>query len=37
MPLRRAGTATNSGVLHGPGSAQQRFALRRVRDTVLSV
>ncbi|MEA2821548.1 MAG: hypothetical protein QOJ86_3552 [Bradyrhizobium sp.] len=34
MPLRRAGTVTNTGAWYGPGSAVHRQeALHRVRDT----
>ncbi|GAB1718094.1 MAG: hypothetical protein NTAFB05_31360 [Nitrobacter sp.] len=31
MPLRRTGTARERNLCNGPGSAQHRFALRRVR------
>ena len=30
--LRRAGAVAGTGVWYGPGSAQQRFTLHRVRD-----
>lgn len=36
MPLRRAGTARSAGVHYDPGSAKQRYALLRARETGLS-